>query len=54
MLLSDGGSIVDCWMLVGGTVLDVFSCNFGVVECSSDNVLWRGGCWFTLVSCGNF
>ena len=39
MLLSDNRNIMDYWMLVEGTVLNMFSCNFNVVEYNSIGIL---------------
>ena len=39
MLLSDNGNIMDYWMLVEGTVLNMFSCNFNVVGYNSIGIL---------------
>ena len=39
MLLSDNRNIMDYWMLVEGTVLNMFSCKFNVVEYNSIGIL---------------
>ena len=39
MLSGDNGNIMDYWMLVEGTVLNMFSCNFNVVEYNSIGIL---------------
>ena len=39
MLLSDNRNIMDYWMLIEGTVLNMFSCNFNVVKYNSIGIL---------------